>query len=297
MSYDIYTGLLQAFPLRTESQAAIHFSYDTESPAFLPLKSRYPIEQIAGDGGDFSKAVNLLHWVSGHTCHKGDYNGVIANNARDLLDYAYDKGIDYGINCVSLAKILTECLLAVGLTARSVYLMPCSPYDSDCHCVTHAYIRERRQWVMLDPTMNAYFTNEQGDCLSLLGLRDHLAEQAPVYFNKEAAYNGQPLTGESQGSNLEYYAKNLFFFQTQERSAFGNGCGEETAGEIVPVNRYITLCPEGYDPKRVRLSNIAYRVRLYGDDPTVPAWIESTKREIYTYCSAAEFEDAPSPAE
>ncbi|MBC7958453.1 MAG: transglutaminase domain-containing protein, partial [Vallitaleaceae bacterium] len=160
MSYDIFTGLLKAFSLPTEGKKEIHFSYDNNHTKFCLLKSTYPIETIAGDGDDFSKAVNLLHWVSSHTYHKGDYDGTIAHNSLDLLDYAYDKGSIYGINCVALATILSECLLSIGLKARIVFLMPCSPYDGDNHVVTHVYIRQMKKWVMLDPTLNAFFSNE-----------------------------------------------------------------------------------------------------------------------------------------
>lgn len=121
MSYDIYTGLLKAFSLPTAVKGNTHFSYDNDHPKFNLLKSSYPIETIAGDGGDFSKAVKLLHWVSEHIYHKGNYNGTIPHNSIDLLEFAYDKGDLCGINCVALATILSECLLAVGLKARRVF--------------------------------------------------------------------------------------------------------------------------------------------------------------------------------
>jgi len=245
MSYDMYTGLLKAFPLPTAKNADMHFVYDNDNPQFSQLRSKYPIETIAGDGGDFSKAVNLLCWISKHIYHKGDHDGAITHNALTLLDYAYDKGKPCGINCVALATILSECLLAVGLQARRVYLMPCSPYDGDNHAVTHVYVREMNKWVMLDPTFNAYLTNEQGERLSLLDLRNCLANQTPVFFNNEAKYNDDIWTAESAKENIAYFAKNLFYFQTFEESTFGS--------DNAPENRIIVLSPQGYDPKKMRL--------------------------------------------
>ena len=196
MSYDVYTGLLKAFPLRTEGDAEIHFSYDNDNFQYINLKNDYQIESIAGDGDDFSKAVKLLHWVSNYIYHKGDYDGTMAHNTLSLLDYAYDKGKSYGINCVALATILSDCLLSLGLKARRVFIMPCSPYDGDNHVVTHVYCREMNKWVMFDPTYNAYFSDEQGKYLSLLELRNYLADQELVFLNSEAKYNDEMLTTE-----------------------------------------------------------------------------------------------------
>lgn len=291
MSYDIYTGLLKAFTLPTVENRDIHFSYDNNHPKFSLLRSSYPIEAIAGVGDDFSKAVNLLHWVSKHTYHKGDYDGAVAHNSLDFLNYAYDKGNLCGINCVALATILSECLLAVGLKARRVFIMPCSPYDGDNHVVTHFYSKEMKKWVMLDPTFNTYFKNEQGEYLSLLDLRSHLANQKPIFFNNEAKYNDHIWTAESAKENIEYYAKNLFYFQTFEMSTFGDGnaIGEGNA----PGNRSITLCPQGYDPKQIRLSNIEYRMKKYGDSSRVQNWIERVRQEQYNFCSSIDFEKSP----
>lgn len=86
-----------------------------------------------------------------------------------------------------------------------------------------------------------------------------MANQKPVFFNKEAQYNDEIWTEKSANENIEYFAKNLFYFQASEISTFGDG---NAIGEgIAPMNRCITLCPEGYDPKQIRLSNIGYRIK------------------------------------
>ena len=111
---------------------------------------------------------------------------------------------------------------------------------------------------MLDPTLNAYFSNEQGEYLSLLDLRYHLSNQTPVFFNSEAKYNDDIWTEESANEHIEYFAKNLFYFQTSEISTFNN----DVAG-----NRLITVCPQGYNAKQIKLCNIEYRIKnIYGKD-------------------------------
>lgn len=169
--------------------------------------------------------------------------------------------------------------------------MPCSPYDGDNHVVTHVYIREMNKWVMFDPTLNAYFSSEQGEFLSLLDLRHYLSNQEPVFINKEAHYNADTWTADSVKENIEYFSKNLFYFHSYERSSFGEGnaIGEGNA----PENRIIILSPQGYDVKQMRLSNIEYRIKKYGDDPRVQSWIERVKQDNYNFCSSIDFEKSP----
>ena len=288
MGYDIYTGLLKVFALPTAVNGYARFVCDNGHPDFNQLKSKYPIEFIAGEGDDLSKALNLLHWVSAHIYHKGDYAGSVPQNSLDLLEYAYDKGYENGINCVCLAKILAECLLAVGLKARQVFIMPCSPYDGDNHVVTHVYINRFSKWVMLDPTLNAYITNNQGEYLSILELRNHLANQETIYFNKEAKYNDDEWTDESIKANTEYFAKNLFYFFMSELSTFGT--------PESPDNRCVLLSPEGYDAKQKDLSNIEYRIKKGWNVPQMQKRLDDVKKQKYYYCSSLDFEAPPQPS-
>jgi len=283
--YDFLTGLLKAFALPTAVDEDIHFTFDTAHPKFNLLKSSYPIKTIAGNGDNFSKSKNLLHWVSNHMYHKGDYSGNIPRNSIDLLNHSFEKGSENGVNCVCLATILTECLLAIGLKATTVFIMPCSPYDGDNHCVTQVYIENTNKWVMFDPTLNAFFTNEKGECLSLLELRNHFANQEHVFFNEEAKYNDNEWTAESAKENMLYFAKNLFYFQMSENSTF--------EASNTPNNRFVTLSPQGYDPKHTRLSNIEYRIKKWGDNPNMQNWIENAKKEKMFYSSSCTFEKSP----
>ncbi|MHC1695879.1 MAG: transglutaminase domain-containing protein [Eubacteriales bacterium] len=162
MSYDIYTGMLKMFPDFEPSNFKVALSYKFTCMNLKKLSDDYRLIEIAGTVSDFEKAKNLLIWLSAHTLHKGDYDNHVTSLALDLLEYTFDKGMDGAVN--SLAIILTSLLLAVGIPARTVYIMPFSPYDGDNHVVTHAYIKEQRKWIMLDPTYSSYISNEKVMC-------------------------------------------------------------------------------------------------------------------------------------
>ena len=282
MAYDIYTGLLKAFPLQQNGDGSLSLSYVYDHPKFAELKSKYPIESVAGNGGDFSKAVNLLHWVSGNIYHKGDYMNALPDNSLAYLDYALGRCIAQGINCVALSTVLAECLLSIGIKARKVFIMPCSPYDGDNHVVVNAYIKELGKWMMLDPTLNAYLSDEEGQILSILELRNHLANQEPVFFNKEAKYNDDEWTAESAKYNIEYLAKNLFYLNTTEISGFGD--------IDLRSQRFVTICPSGYDMKQAQLSNIEYRRKLYGEQAWMKEAIEHINQASFHFYGTTGFE-------
>ena len=285
-NYDVYTGILKVFPLPTEKRDTLHCTFNFTHPMYEELKSKYPIVDIAGAGDDFSKTKNLLHWVSNNIYHMSDYAGSIPANAIDYLSHAFKKDASFGINCVALSIILSECLLAIGIKARKVFMMPCSPYDGDNHVVVQAYIKEMKKWVMFDPTLNAVINNEKGEFLSLLELRQHLADQMPIFFNKEAKYNDDEWTEESAKANTEYFAKNLFYFHFSEVSTFN----EENHPAGISNHRIINLCPQNYHPKDTVMTNLAYRKRLYGEQPWMKEAVKQINKLQYYFCATTDFE-------
>ncbi len=271
--FDIYSGILfnnQAFaPGR-----AAKIAYDFHCPEYRELIDKYHIDQIAGEGTEFQRAGRLLHWMSPRLKHKPDYDNHIPCNALDLLEYSLDKP-EQGINCVNKAKILGECCLALGIYARRVYIMPCSPYDGDNHVVTEIY-DSRSGWVMLDPSMDGWVIDERGKPLSVLEMRKKFALQLPASF---AAYGEDKADISAlQDIHLEdnaYYCKNLFRIGVDCRNAFG----AEARGAA------FWLIPAGHSVKECILANIHYRIRCY---PPGKEWLE-------TWLAQAQDEPEPEP--
>jgi hypothetical protein len=141
---------------------------------------------------------------------------------------------------------------------------------------------------MLDPTYNAYFTDEHGNILSLLELRRSLANQERVCFNKEVNYNGGKWAESDAEYTTEYFAKNLFYFTFFKINTFGDS---ESAGSNFPGNQLI-LAPKGFDVKHKALSNIEYRIKKYGDSEFMLKWLKETKKAECNYCSCADLEAA-----
>lgn len=260
MSYDMFTGALRMFDVFQEGEAKIQY---VSHPSLAVLNERYFLTEIAGEGNTFDRANRLLVWLAARICHKGDYDSSLTN-AVDLLDYSLDKGLESGINCLSLSVALTEMCLSVGIFARRMSMMPLSPYDGDNHVVCEVWLPEEQRWVMMDPSYGGFVTDENGKALSLLSLRQILASRGEVRFSDGFHYNGD--------RNLDfedikcYYAKNLFYFKWLEVQTFDS---DHFAG-----NRTLYLTPVGYDPVRSQLTCIDYKIKTFGPHP----WFDNKKR-------------------
>ena len=71
--------------------------------------------------------------------------------------------------------------MSLGIYARRVKIMPYSPYDFDNHVVVEIY---DKKWIMLDPTTDGIFIDENRIPLSLLEIREKLANDKFVTYVK-----------------------------------------------------------------------------------------------------------------
>lgn len=283
MSYDVYAGILKMMDEFQNMNLPINFKYSYDNTALKRLEDKYHIFEIAGTGSTLSKAMNLLDWLSSSTYYYGQYDNHITNNALDLLEYSYGKGSENGINCRALSTILTECYLAIGLKARSIYLMPFSPYDSDNHVVCEVFIPENNKWIMVDPTYNGYIMNKNDDIYSALGLRHALADRTEIKLCGKFNYNGD--------YNIDfndiktYYAKDMFYFRCRENHDYNS--------EQLNDNRVIIFAPKGYDVKKSMITNIDYRIENFGYGKWIQDRKNSIEKDVMVYADKSELEKAP----
>lgn len=197
------------------------------------LKSEYKIENTAGGGTEFERALRLMDEYAPRLTHKSNYDKHIGQSALDLLEYSLDNK-SHGINCRAKAQILNEMCLSLGIYSRKVWIMPYSKYDDDCHVVNEIWDSSLQKWVMLDITNNEYWADENNIPLSILEIRDKAALQefcTPVEADDKTS-SLQELKEKNIGDFL-YIVKNMVFMEY---------CTEYTVGEssdfylLVPPN-------------------------------------------------------------
>lgn len=253
--YLLLTGALKVFNDFTHSTEGYCIEHDIDNPKYELLKSKYPVVQIAGNGSDFSKAVNLLRWVHDNVLPNNGTRDVefIPKESISILDYSFGKGHEFGVYCRLQAIVFTECCLSIGLLARTIHCLPFSPNDFESHVVSMAYIRELKKWILFDPGNNAYFLDEHGNALSPLEARQRLADDN-IAVNNDLRPNDDQDFDDKAAWYKQYMAKNLFYIKYSSINTFGT--------DLVENQTTYHLIPKGFNVKDREIAYCEYAIKI-----------------------------------
>lgn len=154
-------------------------------------------------------------------------------NTLNILHFAQEH--DMGVNCRMKAIILQEIYLAAGYPARMVSCIPLDENDADSHVVVSVWSQDMKQWILADPSFNAYVTDSSGKLLSIEDVRIGLIENTSMHLNDEAVIRGEKL---EQSFYLDYYMKkNLYAFITPMEAVYGyeGSPGQRTSVMLLPA--------------------------------------------------------------
>ncbi|MES2064826.1 MAG: transglutaminase domain-containing protein [Bacteroidota bacterium] len=218
------------------------FSYQPATdPNLVAIRKNFKLDEIAGNGNDASKAINILKWVHNTVQHDGQHeSGIQLINANEIISKATSKKI--GVSCGELATTLNECYLAMGWKSRKVY---CFPKDSlnvdyDSHVINVVYLPSLSKWVWMDPTNNAYVMDENKNLLGIAEVRERIIKNQPLFVNDDANWNNrEKITKEFYLDN--YMAKNLYRVYSPQRNEYNY----ETRDKDKTIT-YISLLPLEY---------------------------------------------------
>ena len=213
--------------------------------ALTALRTRYGLEAIAGDGGEFERIRSLMHWVHVTVPHDGTKPNPAAMDSRSLLEAC--AGGKATCNCRGLATVLNEVYLAMGIPSRHLTCLPYDLKDPDCHVVNMVWSRELGKWLYMDPTHDAWFADAQGRPLSPREIREAMRRGDPMTLPSAPNWNGKPVT---ETFYRNYMTKNFFRFSAPAESRYGY---EELADPVVELH----LDPQGFQPEKRRGGAIA----------------------------------------
>lgn len=255
--FRLYSGILRLYdefdPLPDDR--APGFQYECSHPELDKLREKYRLDQIAGTGDEWSKATNLSNWITEHIGYKPDITSAkpevcksLPMNGKGLLEYSFEKGQDYGINCYMHAIVLTEACLSLGLKCRIVSLNPLNPYDYDNHLVNIVWCTNFSKWVMVDSSYNAYLRDAGGELLNPWEVRDLFCRHKTIVCNNELVFNGVKRNSEDY---LRYLAKNLVYMHSPTLSGFNTTTTSEQP--------WLTLTPRHLDVCKREAYNMKWR--------------------------------------
>ncbi len=221
---DLYLGILCNYPEFAQEKDA-QLQYDFAAAEWKELKSVYALENIAKSGSSFERARRMLHYFAPRLTHSSYYDNHVECNALQLLPYSFENK-EHGINCLNKAKILAECCLALGIYARRVFIHPFSPFDFDSHVVCEIFDEKLNKWVMMDPTTDGYFVNENHLPLSMLEIRTgFLTSHFQTFVTSTSKPKNLPKT-QNRNANINLYMlKNCFRISFEQYNGFGEKNG------------------------------------------------------------------------
>lgn len=198
------------------------------------LRQHYKLDSIAGSGDELSKIKNLLSWVHNIVPHDGSSANPQERNAYAMIELCRKE--NRGVNCRMMAQILAEVYLSMGFKARFVTCLP-RDYVSDCHVINAVYSCTLDKWVWVDPTFEAYVTDEHGTMLSIAEVRARLRSGEELRLNEDANWNHR--SKQTKEYYLDsYMAKNLYYLTCMEESRYNAEMWEEGR-----AYRYYALMP------------------------------------------------------
>jgi len=109
--------------------------------------------------------------------------------------------------------------LSMGIPARYVTCMPADSLDYECHVINTVWSEQLQRWLYIDPTMDAWVTDENGTMLSIAEVRERLINDQPLALCETANWNHE--SQQTKEYYLEtYMAKNLYYFVCKKLNRF-----------------------------------------------------------------------------
>ncbi|MDE5561415.1 MAG: transglutaminase-like domain-containing protein, partial [Bacteroidaceae bacterium] len=182
--------LKKSAPYTPGAGPKIDFTYAQPSDSILTAtRLRFNLDSVAGNGDELSRIKNLLHFVHEAVRHNGSAPyPKVPQNFGALYDYC--KAENAGVNCRLMAIMLTEVLLAEGIPARYLTCLPrFYDTDSECHVIAVAWSKDLGKWIWVDPTFDAWVTDENGVMLGPSEVRSRLIAGQSLALNDYANWN------------------------------------------------------------------------------------------------------------
>ncbi len=248
-----WAGLLKNHPTfsgkRPSPTVDVTFAYAAPTDENLArLRKLYDLDTVAGRGPEVERIIDLMRWVFRLTGHANEPEIPKELNAFNLIRLAKDEHME--INCYMKTVILNEVYLSMGWPSRQTHLLPSENEEKESHFITSVYARSLGKWIMMDPDMGAYLTDEKGTILGVPEVRSRMIAGRPLRV-KEVGSAGRLARARDDWSNfirgVDYFwflSKFLFKIRCPQRSLFN------LASE--PRRVMVELIPDGYREELLR---------------------------------------------
>lgn len=243
-----YLSILKNCDVYSVDSLDYTFTYQSpDNEDFKTLREYFNLDSVAGDGDELSKIKRLLAFVNNLIPHDGNTNfHENPSSVIEMTQLCISK--NHGASCRSLAKLLNECYLSMGIKARYITCFP-KKYISDCHVINVVWSTQLNKWLWADPTWNAMVMDENGNYLSVQEVRDRLRNNLPLKLNEDAQLNKgeQKYDADINDYLYNYMAKNLYYISSAKDFYAGIEYKKVQPTDSTPPRRWINLVPSNFD--------------------------------------------------
>ncbi len=259
-----WAGLLQkhsGFSAKAPANPVeVSFSYAPPSDENLTkLRDTYDLDTIAGHGSETDRIINLTTWVFHLTGHANEPQIPKELNALNLIRLAKDEHML--INCYMKTVILNEVFLAMGFSSRWTHLLPHSREEDQSHFVTSVYAPSLGRWILMDPDMGAYVTDEMGTILGVAEIRSRLIADAPLVVKdldtsqSIVARSWSSVRNFVEGVDYPWFLSAFIFkIRCPQTSRFNQ--------RSLPEKVYFELLPDGYQEELLQGPQMTERGKI-----------------------------------
>ena len=183
-------------------------------PEHRVLGKKYDFPYSA-DLSDKENAFAIMSYLTEHTYYCGATCNFLPDDAAEILPNSFDLPYEKALNCRSKAISLTDILNSYGIKALPVC---CVSIDGGSHFIVNVWLKEENRFIVLDPSFNCYFSNENGRELSIYELRECVLNNSPVTVNGYSFLGTEKLKDYYFNAFIRDLMENISTWKTNKRS-------------------------------------------------------------------------------
>lgn len=177
-----YYYLLKHYSEYENKEEMLKFFFKKKNDKNLSeLYITYKLERFAKVENEKQLFAKVLAWTYENLNYKQNKEFVQEETAINILQFS--KQNKSGVNCRNHAIVLTEVLLALGYSARTICCMPIDLTSYDNHTMTAVYSKKANKWLALDAANCCWYCDDQFEILSFDEIRKNLIERKKIEIN------------------------------------------------------------------------------------------------------------------
>ena len=181
---------------------------------------------------DRENALAIMAHLTKHTHYCGATRNILPDDGAEISRNSFDLPFEKALNCRSKAIALTDIMNSYGIKALPICTMS---NDKGCHFLVQVWLREENRFIVMDPSFNCTFADEDGIELSVFELRERILNDKSVSINGYSVFGTNELKDYYYAAFIGDLMENLSTWKTNVRGRreLSKVCGVEFDARVL----------------------------------------------------------------